>query len=79
MSKNCKCASNKDKWLISFYSALIFALIASPFMYKITGQLTNMVGIETSQDGCPNAYGLILHLIVFMLIVRLTMNLKKQN
>lgn len=77
MSKTCKCASNKDKWLISFYSALIFALIASPFMFKITGQLTNMVGLETSINGCPNAYGLVLHLIVFMLIVRLSMEIKK--
>jgi hypothetical protein len=74
MAKNCKCLSNSEKWLVSFYTALVFMLVASPFMYKVTGGLTRMVGLETSDsDGCPNVYGVLLHGVVFLLLVRILM------
>ena len=73
MAKDCKCLSNSQKWLVSFYTALLFLLIASPFMYRVTESLTNLMGLNTSNDGCPNMYGLLLHGLVFFLLVRLLM------
>lgn len=65
--------TESQKWVVSFMSALAFLLIASPFMYKITGSVTDAVGFTTSVKGCPNVYGLVLHAIVFAVIVRLLM------
>ena len=65
--------SESQKWMISFWSALLFLLIASPFMYRLTNKITSLVGFETSSNGCPNIYGLILHTLVFALLVRLMM------
>lgn len=61
------------KWIISLWSALLFLLIASPFMFKLTGSLFSLVGLETQQDGCPNLVGLCIHAFVFFLLTRLMM------
>lgn len=71
--KNCKCLTEGQKWLVSLYAALVFLLIASPFMYRLTGQVTERLGLETSNDGCPNLIGLVMHAVVFLLLMRLLM------
>lgn len=83
---NYKVSKKKDssldegqKWMISLYCVLLFLIIASPFMYKLTNSLTKLVGWETSVDGCPNFGGLILHAIVFGLLVRILMLIPKAN
>lgn len=47
----------------SFYSALLFFLIANPVTFKFTNSLMN--GIAT--NGCPTAFGFLLHTVVFFL------------
>ena len=69
-------SSDKEKWIISVWSAAVFALIASPFMYKLTQAATGAVGFSTSNEGCPNYWGLLLHSVVFLLIVRGMMAIK---
>ena len=59
-----------QKWVISLYTALLFLLIASPLMFKITNSVTNLIGWETSENGCPNVGGLVLHSAVFLVLVR---------
>lgn len=67
-------STNSEKWMISFYSALLFLVVASPFVYGVVNKLTSVVGIQiASDDGCPNMAGLILHSLVFLLIVRFSM------
>ena len=73
MAKDCKCLSESQKWVISLYTALLFLLIASPFMYRLTGGLTSSLGFESSNDGCPNLVGLVLHAVVFLVLVRVIM------
>lgn len=66
--------TNKDKWLISIISGLLFLLVASPFLFTLVNDLTKRVGLAIATPaGCPNTYGLVLHSIVFALIVRLLM------
>jgi hypothetical protein len=65
---------NSKKWLISLYSALLFIVIASPFVYGLVNSVTSLIGINiASESGCPNALGLIIHSVVFLLIVRISM------
>ena len=68
-----------QKWIIGLYCGLLFLLISSPFMYKLTGSLTKLIGWETSENGCPNISGLFLHTVVFILLLRVIMLIPKPN
>jgi hypothetical protein len=62
-----------DKWSISFFSALLFILISSPFMFKLTGYIFSAIGLTIQDDGCPNCAGIIIHGIVFAILIKLSM------
>jgi hypothetical protein len=64
----------EDKLIISFTSAVIFALLSSPRLFSISGNKTKKYGWETSSvDGCPYASGILLHSFLFFLIVLVIM------
>jgi len=66
----CGCGGAKKsdlvKWKYSFYSALVFFIISNPELYKVTSKL---FGKGIAVNGCPEAAGLFLHSVVFMVIV----------
>jgi len=62
--------STFTKAKISLFSALIFLIVASPFMYNVTSYV---FGKSIANLGCPTMQGLFLHTIVFGLIVFGTM------
>lgn len=67
-------SSSEEKWKISLLSAVIFFLVASPMLFRIVNAITSSIGFVLANDGCPTYLGLFVHAIVFMLIVRLTMD-----
>lgn len=72
--QNCKKPyTDKDKWIVSIISGLIFLLIASPFLFSAVNDIVGVVGFKTANSGCPTIGGLILHSIIFILIIRLIM------
>jgi hypothetical protein len=73
MSKCKKPISEANKWMISLWSGLLFFLIASPFMFKLTGGIFSSAGIQIEKDGCPNLIGVGIHAVVFAILVRLMM------
>ena len=50
----------------SFYSALVFFLIANPETFKMTQMLLGRV-VTVANGGCPTPMGLFLHTVVFFL------------
>ena len=66
---------SEKKWSISMYSGLLFFIIASPVLFRLVNNLTMQFGGINilNEDGYPNLVGLILHTIVFILIVRISM------
>lgn len=62
------------KWKYSFYSALVFFVVASPQAYQLSQQLVGYK-IATSNGGAPTAAGLMLHTTLFMLVLYGMMNL----
>jgi len=52
----------------SFYSALVFFLVANPETYKITQMVFGSM-FSTSNGGCPTPLGLLLHTIVFFIVL----------
>ena len=68
--------SSYIKWQISFFSAFIFILVIHPYTYLFTQKmLGGLLGKIADSSGCPTTRGLILHTIVYILLVRGSMNL----
>ena len=59
------------KWQITFFSALIFLLVVHPMTYQVTQKLLGgVLGKIAEPSGCPTTLGLALHTIVYILLVR---------
>jgi hypothetical protein len=68
--------SSYMKWKISIFSAFIFILVINPYTYMLTQNLLGgLLGKIAETNGCPTMRGLILHTIVYILLVRGSMNL----
>lgn len=59
--------STAEKIKYSLYSAIVFFVIASPFVYKLTSSILGKW--VAGPSGCPTISGLVLHTIVFGLII----------
>ncbi len=57
----------------SFYSALLFFLVANPLMFQVTNRILPGVAV----NGCPTAFGFVLHTIVFFALSFFIMTLPK--
>ena len=69
--------SSYKKWQISIFSAFIFVLVIHPYTYKLTQQMFgSILGKIAEANGCPTTRGLILHTLVYILLVRGSMDLK---
>jgi len=69
--------SSYKKWQISIFSAFIFVLVIHPYTYQLTQQLFgSILGKIAEANGCPTIRGLILHTLVYILLVRGSMDLK---
>lgn len=68
-------ASSSQKWQITLFSAFIFILVVNPFTYKLTNSLFSRFLGPIAVNGCPTVVGLVLHTIVYVLVVRYSMDL----
>lgn len=64
------------KIIYSIQAALVFLVISSPFVYKLTDSLFGNL-FEISVNGCPTIAGLLLHTVVYGLIVYIMMLVQK--
>lgn len=77
-SCNCNCLgcskTSQTKWKYTLYTTLIALVIFSPFTYSL---MQNLLGwmVTISKKGCPTMVGLLLHLLVFTLLLRYSMEL----
>jgi hypothetical protein len=53
----------------SFYSALVFFLVANPETFKLTQRLLGGFITIASDSGCPTAYGFFTHTLLFFFIL----------
>ena len=74
-SDNCKkLYTDRDKWIVAVISAVLFLIIASPFMYNFTNSITSSFGLVLADSrGYPLMSGLLVHALIFLLIIRLLM------
>ena len=57
------------KMKYSFYSALVFFLIANPETYKVVQSLVGGFFTIAAPGGCPTPFGLFLHTLLFFLVM----------
>ena len=68
--------SSNKKWHISIFSAFIFLLVVNPYTYKFTQALLGgLLGKISESNGCPTTLGLLIHTIVYVLLVRGSMDM----
>jgi hypothetical protein len=69
--------SNSKKWQISLFSAFIFVLVIHPYTYKLTQKIfSGILGQIADMNGCPTTRGLALHTLVYILLIRGSMEIK---
>jgi len=67
-----------EKWVISAWSVLVVLLIFNPVTYYVTNYIFSLIGAPTLQNetenplefGAPTIFGFVLHLVVFLLLIR---------
>jgi len=67
--------SSSEKWNISLFSLLIFIIIVNPYTYELTNSLLKTLVGPLVVGGCPTTTGLVIHSIVYLLLVRGSMDL----
>jgi hypothetical protein len=68
---------SNHKWRISIFSAFIFILVIHPYTYMLTQKvLGGLLGNIANVYGCPTTRGLILHTLVYILLIRGSMEFK---
>jgi hypothetical protein len=69
-------ASDSMKWQITLFSAFIFVIVILPCTYKITQSIFGgVLGKIAESNGCPTTRGLLLHTLVYILLVRGSMEM----
>lgn len=53
----------------SFYSTLIFFLIANPETFKMTQSVFGFITTIADKGGCPTAIGFFIHTVLFFLVL----------
>lgn len=67
--------SSFKKWEITLFSAFIFLLVVNPYTYNVTNSLLGGLIGPIARNGCPTTIGLLLHTLVYILLVRFSMDL----
>ena len=73
--------TDREKWIISIISAILFYIIALPQTYEcVTNPIfENTIGIKLEKKGKPTVIGVLIHAVVFLLIVRYMMESDNQS
>lgn len=63
------------KFKYSLYSAFAFFLVANPVTFRFVNSILSGVAV----NGCPTAFGFMLHTLVFFVVVYGLMSLPKDQ
>jgi hypothetical protein len=61
-----------DRIVYSIQAAVLFLIIASPFMYNIVHTILGSI-VPIATNGCPTMAGVVIHAVVFGLLTYLLM------
>jgi hypothetical protein len=77
--KDCGCGCNgrkqQEKFVTALITGLVFFVIANPETFRL---VRRVLGARiATPNGCPSTIGLLVHTLVFILLIWVMMNVKK--
>jgi hypothetical protein len=73
---NTMALKSSDKWMFTLYTSIILVVLFNHYAFKLTNSLLGgLVGALADKNGCPTIIGFVVHVIVFTLVLRFSMDL----
>ena len=66
--------TNSDKWRFTLYTVIMVIVLFNNYAFKIVDKIVGNI-IPIYKNGCSTSAGFIIHLIVFTLVLRYSMDL----
>lgn len=70
-------ATSSQKWRSALVLAVIFAVLSSPMLYKLSdGLARKYLGEKYAvchENGCPTTFGMIISAVMFLIVMRILM------
>jgi len=68
---------SSDKWRFTLYTVVILVAVFNQYTFKLTNSLLEgIVGPIANKNGSPTMIGFGLHVVVFTLILRASMEMR---
>jgi hypothetical protein len=68
---------SSDKWRFTLYTVVILVLVFNHYTFKfVNSVLGRFMGPTADKNGCPTMLGFALHVVVFTLLLRASMEMR---
>ena len=67
--------SNSDKWRFTLYTVVILVALFNPYAFIAVNSILGSVVKIADKNGCPTLAGFVVHLIIFTLVLRYSMDI----
>jgi hypothetical protein len=69
---------SSDKWRFTLYTVLMVVVLFNHYAFKFVNSLLGgLIGTIADKNGCPTTLGFVVHLVVFTLVLRFSMDLDR--
>jgi hypothetical protein len=68
--------TNSDKWRFTLYTVIMVIVLFNKYAFKTMDSLIGIVVPTTDKNGCPTSVGFIIHLMIFTVVLRYSMDLE---
>ena len=68
---------SSDKWRFTLYTVVMLVVLFNHYAFLFVNSLLGSILPISDKKGCPTLAGFILHVIVFTLVLRFSMDLGK--
>ena len=64
----------QEKWILAAILGLLAVIAFGPLSFLFSNRLGNYVGVSTSKNGKPTGFGFTLHVVFFIVMIRVLMH-----
>jgi len=69
--------ASSDKWRFTLYTVVMVVALFNHYAFKLVNSLLGgLIGAIADKNGCPTMLGFIVHVAVFTLVLRYSMELR---
>ena len=65
--------SSREKWILSVLLGILAIICVAPLCFTFSNRIGFKIGAHTMKDGNPTSLGWTIHIVFFIIIVRLLM------